>query len=109
LLPFCRPSFPPFVLYGHLFFFDASPDQVSQSGAAGAAAVLTSIEGMHPRSEESWWGRWRYSSSRTVDSSTLHVLRLQHLRAVALDVATYHRVVARACHCQFRLKHFLFN
>ena len=61
LLPFCRPSFPPFLLYGHLFFFDASPDQVSQSGAAGAAAVLTSIEGMHPRSEESWWGRWRCS------------------------------------------------
>ena len=61
LLPFCRPSFPPFLLYGHLFFFDASPDQVSQSGAAGAAAVLTSIEGMHPRSEESWWGRWRFS------------------------------------------------
>ncbi|CAL1167892.1 unnamed protein product [Cladocopium goreaui] len=36
-----------------------------------------------------WWGRWRCWCSRTdVDSSTLHVFCLQHLRAVALDVAT---------------------
>ena len=36
-----------------------------------------------------WWGRWRCWCSRTdVDSSTLHVLCLQHLRAAALDVAT---------------------